>query len=374
MNHSELRIFKVSEFTEFVSVYLEQVGTVTVEGEISELKISQSKWIFLTIKDTSASLSVFAVLYQITNVNSLSEGMLVKVTGVPRLYQKTGRFSLFAESIIPSGEGALNQALLKLKARLAKEGLFASERKRPLPLFPSRIVLLTAPGSQAEADFLKVLKSRQGGLTIYRCPVQVQGSEAVGSILAALDLLEKQLGRVDAVILVRGGGSLEDLAAFNDERIVRRLFTLRSPVIVGVGHEKDWSLCDLVADVRASTPSNAAELLVRSRSEINYQIDSLLNVVGERLQTRLAKQKQFLNYFFNLLALKLEGYHQRLDSHLRTLANLDYQKVLKRGYSLTLDRKGKVLTGIDQVNLDETIITKFYLGRLTSRVTQKKHA
>jgi len=373
MTLPEFKIFKVSEFTEFISVYLEQVGRVTVEGEISELKLSQSKWIFLTIKDSSASLSVFAVLYQIPNIHSLSEGMLVKVTGVARLYEKTGRFSLFAEKIVPSGEGALSQALAQLKARLTTEGLFAQERKRPLPLFPTRIALLTARGSQAEADFLKVLGARQGGLTIYRCPILVQGNEAANSILSGLDLVENKLKTVDAIVLIRGGGSLEDLSAFNDERVVRRLYTAHSPVIVGVGHEKDWSLCDLVADLRASTPSNAAELLVRTRSEIRFQINASLNVLTEKVLTKLSTQRQFLNYFFNFLALKLESYHNRLESLLRSLSNLDYQKVLRRGYSLTLDQEGNLLKNLNKIELGDTIITKFYSGKLTSRVTEKNN-
>jgi exodeoxyribonuclease VII large subunit len=355
-------------------VYLEQIGTVTVEGEISELKLSQSKWIFLTIKDQSASLSVFAVLYQIPNFHSLSEGMLVKATGVARLYQKTGRFSLFAESIVPSGEGALSQALAKLKARLTAEGLFAPERKRALPFFPQRIALLTAKGSQAEADFLKVLKARQGGLTIYFCPIKVQGNEAVQSILKGLEVVEKKIKKIDAVVLIRGGGSLEDLSAFNDERVVRRLFTLHSPVVVGVGHEKDWSLCDLVADLRASTPSNAAELLVRSRSEILFQINALLTNLTEKISIRVNQRRQFLNYFFNFLALKLESHRNRLDSLIRSLGNLDYRKVLQRGYSLTFDNQGQLVRDLGKIKLDETIITKFYLGKLTSRVSQKNDA
>jgi len=371
MTATEFKVFKVSEFAEFISLYLEQVGRVTVEGEISEFKVSQSKWLFITIKDSHAALSVFAVLAQIPNVHSLSEGMLVKVTGRARLYAKSGRFSLFAESIVPSGEGALSLALAQLKLRLTTEGLFRVERKRSLPSFPQTIALLTAKGSQAEADFLKVLQERQGGLTIYFCPIIVQGSEAVKSILGGLDLIERRLKKVDAIVLVRGGGSLEDLSAFNDERVVRRLFTTSAPVIVGVGHENDWSLADLVADLRASTPSNAAELLVRSRLEISLRIEASLNLLAEKISTRLKQKKQFLNYFFSLLQFKLESYQDRVDSLLRSLSNLDYQRVLKRGYSLTFNSEGKLLRDLNKVKLTDHIITKFHLGRLTSQVIKK---
>src|SRR3989339_993170 len=156
-------VFSVTEFNEMVSHHLGQLGDVEVEGEISELKVSQNKWIYATIKDEGSSVNIFATIYQIHNLNSLDIGMLVKVTGTPSLYQKTARFSLNASAIVPSGEGALAAAYEKLKKQLEQEGLFAPERKRTLPMFPQTIGLLTAKGSQAYNDFVKVTEGRIGG-------------------------------------------------------------------------------------------------------------------------------------------------------------------------------------------------------------------
>ena len=161
------KIFKVSEFNEFINVYLNQVGEITVEGEISQINISQGKWLFMTIKDESSSVEVFGILNTLPNYNLLEEGMLVHIYGVPRLYQKTGRFSISATQIMLAGEGSLKTAFEKLKSRLEKEGLFEKTRKRPLPMFPQKIGLITAKNSQAYYDFIKVLKARMGGIKIY---------------------------------------------------------------------------------------------------------------------------------------------------------------------------------------------------------------
>lgn len=373
MNSFKGKVFQVSEFNEFISLYLEEVGEVVVEGEITELKLSQGKWVFLTLKDENASLPVFSVLYKISTFNSLAEGMLVKVRGVARLHQKSGRFSLFAESILPSGEGALKAALEQLRRKLEEEGLFAPARKRTLTPFPSQIAFITAKDSQAQADFLKILKHRQGGLTIHFLPIQVQGSESVKSILRAFDYLEANFEKLDAVVLVRGGGSLEDLASFNDEAVVRRIFASRFPVVTGVGHENDWTLADLVADVRASTPSNAAELLVFSREELLFKIESGLKHLKSKIDSEFIKKKNLIRYFGNMLSVHLRSYEARLESLLRVLNSLDYQRVLKRGYSITLDSKGRVIRNSCQTKIRESIITKLAEGQITSVVNKLNH-
>ncbi len=386
-------IFSVSEFNEFIRLYLNQVGEVTVEGEISEIKVSQNQWLFINLKDKEANLNVFGVLDQITNFEILAEGMLVHVWGEPTLHQKSSKFSLRAYEIIPAGEGALKLALEKLKLKLTKEGLFALERKRPLPLFPQKIGLITAKNSQAYADFVKVLTARMGGLKIYFYPVSVQGRQAVSSILEAFAYFNQQMPYLDLLVLVRGGGSLEDLQAFNDERVVRAIFASKIPVVCGVGHEKDITLADLVADLRASTPSNAAELIVRHRQEIGQQINHSVKFMAHQIHQLIREKQQtiqlltnrmksaltqkitaFQNLFsslikeFALFQEKIKQAKINLANLLRLLKNLDYRSLLRRGFSITFDKGGNIIKTIKQVKFNEGISTLLFDGKIFSKV------
>lgn len=286
------KILQVSEFIEAINHHLSLLPEVTVEGEITECKPYQDKFLYITLKDpaTSATTSVFAIAYNISGWRNLEPGMKVQVYGTAKLATKSGKFSLNASQIIPAGEGALRIAFEKLKLQLEKEGLFSTDRKRQVNRFPSRIGLITAKNSEAYNDFVKVLKERMGGLEIIFFPVSVQGRDSVSSILKTFNYINNHPElKLDCVVLCRGGGSLEDLISFNDEQIVRAVFRSIIPVVVGVGHERDVSLCDLVADIRASTPSNAAELLVLHRRElisrVEYATNRLVNWTTNNLQS-----------------------------------------------------------------------------------------
>lgn len=366
------KIVPVGQFVELINLYLQEIGEVIVEGEIGELKLSQGRWLFLTIKDSQASLSVFAVLAQITNFNSLSEGMLVRVRGVPKLYQRSGRFSLVASEILPAGEGSLKMAFERLKKELDQEGLFALSRKRQITRYPERLGLLTANNSQAYSDFVKVLKHRLGGIEITFYPIKVQGNEAVDSILAGFRYFSQKKLRFDAIVLLRGGGSLEDLQAFNDERVVRQIYSSLDPVITGIGHESDWTLADLVADVRASTPSNAAELLVFDKRELLAKLERHNKTIASQLQLILLEKKNFLIKFSGLLESMINKYQHKLLTLSRLLDSLDYRNVLKRGYSITYDGNGQVLKNINQVKIWGSIITKLAVGEIFSQIKQLK--
>lgn len=409
------KIFKVSQFNELVHSHLKSIGEVVVEGEISELNIGQGKWLSLTIKDEEASVGVFSLLSWIKNYGELEQGMLVHVYGKPWLYKKIGKFSLFADQIVPAGEGALRIAFEKLKQKLDKEGLFAPERKRPLPMFPEQIGLITAKNSQAYSDFIKVLAERMGGIKIYFHPVQVQGKGSVESILAAINYFNKNLSHLDLLVLTRGGGSLEDLLSFNDEQVARAIFSSKIPIVCGVGHEGDFSLADLVADKRASTPSNAAELIVRHKEEVIRQIDDSVKLMSLHLN-QLLKEKENLIYLavarlknsvnqkirdlrslirrfvkeFGLYGERLERvlvdtnvqknqlvkavgfwFQQKLsqlDSLTRLLKSLDYRRVLARGFSITIDKKGRILKAAGRVKKNEDISSQLFNGKIYSRV------
>lgn len=415
------KIFSVSEFNDFIKSYLSEIGEIVVEGEISELKVSQNKWLFLTIKDKQASVEVFSVVFKIRNYDVFEQGMLVHVYGKPYLYKKTGRFSIFANQIVPAGEGALRIAFEKLKLKLEKEGLFDLERKRPLPLFPERIGLITARNSQAYSDFLKILGERMGGIKIYFYPVQVQGKNSVNSILVAFDYFNKNLANLDLLVLTRGGGSLEDLLSFNDEQVARAIFSSKIPVVCGVGHEDNISLADLVADQRASTPSNAAELIVRHRTEVLRQVNDSVRLISSRLK-RLLKEKEYFVYNavarlksstvqkikeayflisrfareFKLFERRIKTAYTEIDREkarliqgakhwcreslsklenlIRLLKNLDYRRLLQRGFSITMSERGKILKEIEKVKKDKAISSLLFNGKIYSKVFKTEAA
>jgi len=414
MNFRE-QILPVSIFNEAVNIHLKRLGEVIVEGEISELKVSQGKWLFLTIKDEKASVNVFAPVYKISTLNALEEGMKVHVYATPSLYQKTARFSLNASQIVPAGEGALRLAYEKLKQKLDAEGLFDLARKREIVKFPEKIGLITAKGSKAYSDFLKILKERMGGIKIYFYPVQVQGKNAVNSIIGAFNYFNQNKLDLDALIIIRGGGSLEDLLAFNDESVARAVFASKTPVISGIGHEEDIALTDLVADLRASTPSNAAQLLVLNRTEALAEIKHFLLVLERNIRILIKEgldrvdyhlavlnsffdqeiikfkqivaslsknlilrkektvllQNQVINKYDNLnrfIAFYLKQNKQNFENLERLLTNFDHHKILKRGFSISKDANGKIIKSSQQLNKDELMTTTLHDGDIKSKV------
>lgn len=407
-------VFQVSEFIESINHHLSRLGEVEIEGEISRLDVKNGRLIFATIKDTTSSLDVFSMTHMVRNLRELEPGMLVRVIGTPGLYKGSGKFRLFASSILPHGEGSLQIAYEKLKSQLEAEGLFAQERKRRLPEWPKNIGLITASPSSAQADVIKILTTRMGGLHIQTLPVNVQGRDAIPSILSAFAYINNHSDRFDLVIMARGGGSLEDLAAFNSEEICRAVYACKIPAISAVGHEDNWSLTDFVADVRASTPSNAAELAVRDRLMVMSAVDHQVHVITTRLQSRLhiyhasvdhshqlirhrilhltqsiAQTVNKVPTIANSLTQLIYSYQKQIDQvlpslklrlnagvtfkqqellHLeRLLASLDYHQVLKRGYSITT-LNGHILINASAAKPDELITTQLAQGKITSKV------
>jgi exodeoxyribonuclease VII large subunit len=374
--------FSVSEAVEVINQHLTLLGEIVIEGEISRIDVKNSRLIFITITDPGSALDVFALTHQIRNLRQLEEGMLVHVHGTAGLYKGSGRFRIFAHDIAPHGAGALQVALEKLKLQLEQEGLFDESHKRTLPEWPQNIGVITAAESSAYFDVTKILKARMGNLTIKHLPVTVQGGAAVPSLLRAFRYINTHPSEFDVVILSRGGGSLEDLAAFNSEEITRAVFSSKVPIVSAVGHEDDWSLTDYTADLRASTPSNAAELVVKDRQDVRvnldlqfdrlksllhqqvadnrYQISHSLQTIKhqigrvsrrveltiheyprllKRVSERINRSDQDITQTFHNLHLKITNQTKltRLElehlSHL--LQSLDYKNVLKRGFSIT---------------------------------------
>lgn len=255
--------------SEFVSVFNQTLEyaypAVTITGELANFRVSKNRWVYFDLKDEAAMVRFFGSVYQLPG--PLEDGMMVAVRGMPRLHPLYN-FSVNVQSIRPVGEGSIKKAAALLEATLRAEGLFDAERKRPLLYPPTSVGLVTSLESAAYKDFIKVLGARWGGTAITVIDVQVQGEPAPAQVAAAIAQFNQMAVPPEVLVIIRGGGSAEDLAAFSTEQVTRAVAASRIPTLVAIGHEVDLSLAELAADQRASTPSNAAELLVPDRQAL----------------------------------------------------------------------------------------------------------
>lgn len=300
-----------TDFLAFVNQTLEYAySSVTIVGEVSEFKVNQGKWVFFNIKDEEASVPCFMTLWQLHA--PIEDGMKVVVRGVPKL-TKWGKFSVTVSKVAPVGEGSLKKAFEILKKKLADEGLFDPRRKRALPEDLNKIGVISSVQAAGYADFVKIINARWGGLKVLTAHTQVQGLDAPEQIIRALKYFNERTD-VQAIVLIRGGGSKDDLACFNDEALVRAVAASKIPVVCGIGHEVDESLCDLACDVRASTPSNAAELLTRDRK--TEKLQEKMQIIRQRIEAAI-------------MILESEVAQKK-----RLLQVLNPEKILKQGYAI----------------------------------------
>ncbi len=295
-----------------------EFADIRVEGEISNLRQAQSKHIYFTLKDAKAQIRCVCFYNHARLLKFRPEdGLHVTVRGSIGVYEARGEYQIYAQQIEPVGLGALQLAFEQLKKKLAAEGLFDEERKKPLPVLPRRIGIVTSPSGAALLDFLRILRRRFPSAHVVIYPARVQGDDAKKEIVEALKYLNrKQL--VDVIVLTRGGGSLEDLWAFNEEIVARAIAASTIPIISAVGHETDFTIADFAADVRASTPSNAAEIVVRARQEFLAQISAFQQNLVQHVRYRLLEwrsrlQELFAHPGFRRLEDLLHQGQQRLD-------------------------------------------------------------
>jgi exodeoxyribonuclease VII large subunit len=381
----------VSEFVAVLNQTLEfAYPTVTIVGELSELKPWRDRLYFFTIKDEESSIEGMIPIAMVRG--QLEVGMQVRIIATPKLTQK-GRFSLNGRVITPFGEGAIQKSLQLLQKKLQAEGLFDEERKRQIPRFPEKIGLITSVGSAAYADCLSRLGERWPLAELKICDSQVQGEVAADQIISALSAVNSQ--NPDVILLVRGGGSAEDLSAFNDERVVRAIANSRSPVIVGVGHENDSCLSEFAADIRASTPTHAAVLATPDIAEISSEIAITKSDILESIQNLIDDNSQFLSSTIQDLEryLNLKGKKEVLDSnrnllsekskrifqaqqtllknYRQSLGMVNPRRLLSQGYALVTNN-GQFVTGVDQTKAGDEIVVEFYNGKLISEVKNVK--
>lgn len=349
-------VFSPSDFVGVLNQTLEYAyPLVTIEGELANVRVSRGKWVYFDIKDDHASVKCFGTVYMLPG--PIEEGMLVRIVANPRLHALYN-FSLNLQSITPVGEGSLKRAADLLFEKLSKEGLFEPTRKRPVPFAPASIGLITSRESAAYADFHKILNERWAGVRVYHQDVQVQGEQAIQDIVQAIDNMNQLPEPPEVLVITRGGGSADDLGAFGTEQVVRAVATSRIPTIVAIGHEVDTSLAELAADLRASTPSNAAQLLTPDKREVLASLREQRRGLGDALSARLQDSLQYVkDSRKDLLHLLEQAYslaEQTLARQADLLDALNPEAALKRGYAV-LRSKGTVIKSLKGLRVGEQL-------------------
>lgn len=387
----------VSQLNEYIRRSLQQdpmLRRLEIRGEISNLKFHQTGSVFFTLKDESAAIGCVMYASEAENLSVMPfDGMRVVATGSVGLYVKGGQMQLYVSQLRAEGVGVLYERLLALKAKLSAEGLFLAERKRPLPAYPDTIGVVSSPTGAVIHDIINVSLRRDPQARILLCPSRVQGIGAAEEVADAIRILE-QMDSVSVIIVARGGGSMEDLWAFNEEVVVRAVAGCKKPVISAVGHETDVTLCDLAADFRAPTPSAAAECAVPVRADVKENIrmarealgaaveaqirnkENALSVLRMRLAaqspaSRVAAQGERLSQLRSMLRTLVCGAvsreEMRLSARRRELELLSPYRVLSRGYAIILKenapvRSAAALSGGDRVRL------RFHDGEAAARI------
>lgn len=386
----------VSQLTDLIKEFLESsFPDLTIEGEISNYRPSSTGHIYFTLKDDKAAIS--AVMFK-TRSKSLTftpqDGMKVKVTGSLSVYAQRGSYQIIVNSMEELGTGNILQLLEERKKRLAMEGLFDSENKKSLPFFPLKIGVVTSPTGAALRDILQIVKRRNKLVSVIVLPCPVQGNDAAPFIAQQIKTAN-EFNLADVLIVGRGGGSLEDLLPFSEEEVVRAVAASEIPIISAVGHEIDWALSDFAADVRAPTPSAAAELAVPLLSEVKETIERSSNELIRGISTKIDNYKILVKSFSpENLELRFRSIEQPLlqrfedakDSLIlsmndlltqrkqqlkiatNTLEQISPKTILERGYSLVFDEKGNIVKNANQVKPDSKIIINPAKGKIFANV------
>ncbi|MEN8134193.1 MAG: exodeoxyribonuclease VII large subunit [Thermodesulfobacteriota bacterium] len=373
-----VKIQSVSELTQSIRGLLEtEFPFVTVSGEISNLRKPYSGHLYFTLKDNNAQLRAVLFKQQQRYLDIIpANGLEVICRGRITLYEPRGEYQLLVDTIESLGAGQLQIAFDKLKSSLAQEGLFDQSAKQPLPFLPEKVTLITSPGGAAVHDFLQMAENRYPGVPIEVIPTRVQGEFAAGEIVEALTVLNQRKG-TDVIILCRGGGSLEDLWAFNEEKVARAIYASKIPVVSAVGHEIDFTISDFVADFRAATPTGAAEAVIPDKLALLARINRANNELGNNLQRIIGRYRLQINTQERILgdpsilltnfSLKLRNITTEFGHALKTRLNTKHQKLKFHEDSLRDANPGRVLTLKKQ-----RIVELFKLAQLLIRLKIEK--
>ena len=407
-------ILTVSELNSYIKVLIEEnFKFVHLIGEISNFKIhTQSGHYYFTIKDESSQIN--AVMWKTRNQSLLftpEDGMQVVVKGRVTVYPARGNYQVDVWEIKPQGAGELQYRFEQLKQKLFEEGLFDEEHKKPLPKYPQNVVLITSKTGAVLQDFINITKRRYPLLNIYLYPVSVQGVTAASSVIEALSeiprlIKSKKLPEIDIIVIARGGGSIEDLWPFNDERLARAVFECEIPVVSAVGHEVDFTICDFVADLRAPTPSAAAEIITPDIRELIENLDKFSYFCRSFVQAKLDGYRNSIkeiegSYYFNRPKDIIYNFYQKLDDFSKSITNITNNRVnglkneikfykktlhhvspdnnLKKGYAIIKKKVDidemrlqfefdKIVTRASNLKKDEEVEIKFYDNKKNARI------
>lgn len=394
------QIYEVSQINEYLKLRFEEdefLSAVFIRGEISNYKLYPSGHHYFSLKDANGAIrcvmfkgNAFRLRFRPEN------GMKVIAFGRISVFPRDGAYQLYCADMTPDGIGDLHVAFEQLKAKLQAQGLFSQERKKPLPKYPHRIAIVTSSAGAALRDMLRILRKRYPLCEVKLLAVRVQGEEAPGEIAAAIRYANR-FRVADLIITGRGGGSIEDLWAFNDERVAYAIAESEIPVISAVGHEPDVTISDFVADLRAATPSNAAELAVPDQLELRQQLDAKRSLLLTLMQKKLKQERQAVSAlaaarslrspinYLNDQRLRLDYTHRRLgaastallnqnrEQFVRLTAKLDAMsplKVLGRGYSVTLNENGQLVKSVKAVKCGDSLTVRMSDGKLTAQVQE----
>ncbi|TVQ80879.1 MAG: exodeoxyribonuclease VII large subunit [Bradymonadales bacterium] len=417
---SSEKLLTVTQLTQLIKDNLESsYSDVVLVGEISNFKAHSSGHFYFSLKDEGAQIS--AVMFKGSNQRLKfvpENGMKVFGIGKISVYPPRGNYQIVLSRLEPEGRGALQLAFEQLREKLKLEGLFSADRKRPIPRFPEKIGIVTSPTGAAIQDMLSVLGRRFSGVELKILPVRVQGEGAAVEVARGIEWFNQFFSEMDVLIVGRGGGSLEDLWAFNEEIVARAIVNSKIPIISAVGHEVDFSIADMVADLRAPTPSAAAELVVSDRLETLRRLDSLSRrlrrsldkletlqmrvdeliqrlyrglqrglmerqAVFQRLQIRLSDRSPLLRLrevshrYRDLSQRKLQALRRRIEAYQRRLESLDIKRqlldprsIMARGYSLVrIQKTGKIIRKVSEVQMGERLVIELAKGKITARVS-----
>lgn len=375
-----LKPVTVSQLNEYISRILSTdplLGSISVKGEISNLKYHSSGHVYFSMVDETSKINCFLPASYARNIGCrLGDGLEITVCGYINVYKKGGTYTLHVRSAEVSGEGDLATAFDLLKEKLDKEGLFDASHKKPIPAFPKKVGVVTSATGAAVRDIIKIITSKTKLTDVTVFPVPVQGEGAADEIADTLDMINKNFSDIDVLIVGRGGGSSEDLWAFNEEKLARAVYRSKIPVISAVGHEIDFSICDFVADKRAETPTAAAEIAAPDDSLMRDRIDEL----RRRLSSCLEKKLDFCSLLAescvkemrSTLEMTAEKLSHRIEKAFLTLNENDPAKILSKGYAIAEDLRGVPVTSFLEIKEGETYRLTFKDGAVEITASRVK--
>ena len=395
-----MRVYTVTQVNNYIKKIIENdlfLHDIYIEAEISNLKLHSSGHMYFTLKDKGAAINCVMFKSHGSSIKfTPSNGMNVLAKGYISVYEKTGQYQLYVNNIEPAGIGALYMAYEQLKAKLDKSGVFDAKYKKDIPSYPKCIAVVTSPTGAALRDIIKVAKSRNPNVEIVVAPALVQGENAKDSIVEAIEMLNRW-NKADVIILGRGGGSIEDLWAFNEECVARAIFDSNIPIITAIGHETDYTIADFISDKRAATPSQAAEMAVPASNAIESNIKGLYNRMDYAISSVLKDYRYKYNDINNRYVFKnfeqyiydnqiyIEEIYNKINSIISTnitknklmlknyidnLENKSPLNILQKGYSLVTDGAGNIIKSANELGVGDEINIRLNQGRVNATVNK----